>query len=410
MGCAILSYAVLAAFEAAYHTRARLGAALQQQRSRVWQQLQASPGRLNLALLSFQTLFMVVYALGAWQLLALLSAAWPAQAGASVPGSLLVLVLGALGAGLVFLILAEWLPKALARAHALAVLQRLVPIAYTLWWLSGPTHRLLLFWQRRATEDRPDPLYSKHDLQRMIHSHLASRPLHQVLDAQTFANALRFNTICVSEFMVPRAEVVAVSQDASMEQLRALFLRTEFSRILVYAGSEDNVLGYVHSQSLLDPPRQLRQALRPISRVGPDTRAHELMAELNASHRSIAVVMQGQQLVGLVTVEDLVEVIFGEIADEHDDDEPPVVQVLGPGTYRLSAQLELGRMRQQLGIQLPEGPYATLGGAVCAAEPGSLRKGQVLYLADYRITIEAARHGRPVLLHLVRISSAAGAL
>lgn len=397
----LLAYGCLSAFEAAFHTQGRLLVALHQQgRGGELMRLQHEPGRLSLALLSFGLFFVLCCWLGLWPVYLAYAVGWLPIV---LQQDIYLQIVFAASTTVLTLLLGEIVPKMLARRYPVRVLRLLYRPVFGLWLVVGPLHRRLQRLQGRARRHSTEPLYSKHELQQLVQQ--GPQTVARMTDAQYFANALRLNTIRVEEFMVPRSEVVSVPLHTSPAEILEQFIHTALGRILVYAGSPDKVVGYVHSQSLYARPASLQQVLRPVLLVPVGTTAHRLLAQLNAQGRTLAVVMEHGRMAGLVTLEDLMEVVFGDIADEHDEAQQTVDEALPDGTYRLAARLTLEHLRSQHGIVLPEGAYATLGGALLSAHPGHLQEGSTYLLADYLVTVEALKDGRPQLLRVARISS-----
>lgn len=145
-------------------------------------------------------------------------------------------------------------------------------------------------------------------------------PPQQRKDAELLRNAIRFKNTRLRHCMVPRDQIVAVNESGGMEALRRAFIASAHSKIPVYRGSIDHIVGYVHQMALFDEPEHLEDVILPIAVAGTSTRARDLMRRLIRERRSMAVVLADNgKTAGIVTIEDLLEEIFGDIDDEHDE-------------------------------------------------------------------------------------------
>lgn len=179
-------------------------------------------------------------------------------------------------------------------------------------------------------------------------------------------NVLDFSNVKVKDSMVPRTELVAIDIDTPLNELRQLFVETHFSRILVYKGTVDNVLGYVHSADMFDNPQSVEQMLNPIIVVPETMPANSMLRLFLKQKKSLALVVdEFGGTSGILTIEDVMEEIFGEIEDEHDgeDDNELVSKKIGPNEYVISGRMEIEEVNSQLGLDLPAGDgYVTVGG------------------------------------------------
>jgi len=145
-------------------------------------------------------------------------------------------------------------------------------------------------------------------------------PPQQRKDAELLRNAIRFKNTRLRQCMVPREQIVAVNERGGMEALRRAFIASAHSKIPVYRGSIDHIVGYVHQMVLFDEPGEIEDVILPIAVAGTSTRARDLMRRLIRERRSMAVVLADNgKTAGIVTIEDLLEEIFGDIDDEHDE-------------------------------------------------------------------------------------------
>lgn len=207
-------------------------------------------------------------------------------------------------------------------------------------------------------------------------------------EAEIIQNALNFSEVVIKECMIPRTEVCAIDSQASPEEVIALFRESNYSRIPVYRGSIDRITGYIHSKDMLEGSRSLGELVRPIDFVTEDMGANELLTSMIKNKRSIAVVLDEYGgTAGIVTLEDLIEEIFGEISDELDKEELHEKRV-GEDEFIFSARLEIKYLNREYDLELPESEeYETLGGFINFFNENIPRQGDILSYGDYTFTI-----------------------
>jgi putative hemolysin len=214
------------------------------------------------------------------------------------------------------------------------------------------------------------------------------------LDKKILSNALEFKTVRVRDCMIPRTEITAVQIDCTIKQLQEAFVESGHSKILVYRESIDDVIGYCHSSALFRKPSSIEEILTPIVTVPETTLANELMIRLINERKSLAVVVdEFGGTSGLISMEDVIEEIFGEIEDEHDEDNL-IEQKLNDNTYLLSARLEIDYLNETYEWDLPTGDYETLGGLILEHASNIPKPGEVIQLASYTFVIESTEETR----------------
>ncbi|MCS7189623.1 MAG: hemolysin family protein [Bacteroidia bacterium] len=262
---------------------------------------------------------------------------------------------------LVLLVLGEYLPKVLFQKWQLAILPAVVPFTAAAYVLLFPFvegvygFTTVLFRMLGINEVAFQKPLSRESVATLVQT---SEPAFQrVID-----RALALSEKPVREFMVPRREVVGISIDTPIKELYEVFINTELSRLLVYENTPDRVIGYVYVRSLLRHPRTIAEVLEPVSFVPESMPATRLLEELMREKRSIAVVLDARGgMAGIVTTEDLVEEVFGEIQDEHD--EPQWLEkVEAPNIYEFDARIEIDYLNEKYGLGLPTEGVVTLGG------------------------------------------------
>lgn len=221
-------------------------------------------------------------------------------------------------------------------------------------------------------------------------------------EVKIFHNALDFSSTHIRDCMLPRNEVVAVNIDTtSRQELSDLFTSSGRSKIVVYSGDIDNVLGYIHVSELFVPESDWKEHLKPVIFAPETLLANKLMRRLLAEKRSMAVVVdEFGGTAGLVTLEDLVEEIFGDIQDEHDNSRPMVREVK-PGIYECSGRVEIENLRESFHIDIPEDDdYQTLAGYILHHVGEIPAEGDRIEINGKTFTIEK---GSATRLELIRL-------
>jgi CBS domain containing-hemolysin-like protein len=251
--------------------------------------------------------------------------------------------------------------------------------------------------------DEEKPAYSLPDLNNLIKSLQEENPNSAVeVDTKILDNVLDFKSVRVRECMIPRTEIVAVDIQDDIEELRTAFVESGHSKILVYRNSIDDVIGYCHSLELFKKPENIESILTPIEIIPETILANELMVRFINEHKSLALVVdEFGGTSGVVTMEDIIEEIFGEIQDEHDD-ETLVEQKVDKNTYVLSARHEIDYLNDKYGWDLPTGEYETLGGLILSVTEDLPEKNQLVHIGEFEIQIESVQDIR---IDTVRIIS-----
>ena len=273
---------------------------------------------------------------------------------------------------LIVLVVGEYLPKTLFRLFADDALYFFATPLRALQWLLYLPSRIMtsvsnavlrLFFRRPAEE--LDTVLTRLDLENFVNeSRVAADEDAPVIDTKLFGNALNLSAVRVSDCMVPRTEIQTVDVGIPIEELERAFIDTRLSRIIVVDGDMDNVLGYVHHQQLLEMPKTVAEIVLEVTFVPEQTRVTDLLDRSIKEQLSLAcVVNEFGDIAGLVTMEDLLEEIFGEIEDEFDEDDYVEI-VQADGVYRFSGRLEVNYLNEKYNLSLPEGEYHTLSGFI----------------------------------------------
>lgn len=312
------------------------------------------------------------------------------------------------------LVVAEFLPKAIFNTYSTRLLEVFaVPAVffYGLFYLVvslmiGISNFVMRYILRSRAEEGKQA-FDKVDLDNYIRERTESSHKENEEDPeiQIFRNALEFGDQKARDFMVPRTEIVALDVKEDINTLKENFIESNLSKILIYKDSIDNIIGYTHSFELFKKPENIRSILRPVSFIPESMAANEILNSLIMDRRSIAVVLdEFGGTAGLVTVEDVVEELFGEIDDEHDV-EDLIEKKINELEYLFSARQEIDYLNEKYNLELPESEnYSTLGGLILDHLESIPEKGEVLALEPFILKIEEVSNSRIELVHL-RISS-----
>ncbi|MBT8252342.1 MAG: hemolysin family protein, partial [Bacteroidia bacterium] len=207
-------------------------------------------------------------------------------------------------------------------------------------------------------------------------------------EIQLFQNALEFSKVKAREVMVPRTELVAVEIYESVKVLTEMFSSTGYSKILVYRGTYDDILGYVHSFDMFKMPKTIRSIIMPVEYVPETMLVKDILNVLTKKHKSIAVVLDEYGgTSGIITIEDIVEELVGEIEDEHDSVEL-IEEKLEDNVFNFSARLEVDYLNEIYKLNLPESEnYETLGGLIVHHTEEIPQQNDKITIDDFRFTI-----------------------
>ena len=275
---------------------------------------------------------------------------------------------------LLILVSAEFLPKAIFRIYANEALKYFAIPAYFFFVLFHffsivitkiSDFFLRIFFKTKSDEEQTE--FSKEELGNYINEQMETGNDAEEIDSeiQIFQNALEFHKVKAREIMVPRTEMMAVEIHETISNLRKIFTETGYSKILVYKGSLDDILGYVNAFELFKKPKTIRSVLLPIEIVPESMIIHDVLNNLMRKRKSVAVVLDEYGgTSGMITVEDIIEELFGEIEDEHDSQEL-LEEKISQNEYRFSARLEVDYLNEEYNLNIPkEEAYETLGGFI----------------------------------------------
>jgi putative hemolysin len=332
-----------------------------------------SPGKFMAAMLLLNNIALVMYGIAMSEEIMtedIMKGILPVQMHSQV----WLMVVQTLFATLIILVAAEFFPKVIFRIDANGILNFLaIPLRiiylllYPLVFVVMTLARFILTKIARVEFAEEKPVFGRIDLDFYIQDLTTKNPQEEELqtDMRIFQNALDFNEVKVWECMVPRKEIISIGVDESIDALRKLFIETKLSRLLVYRDSVDNIIGFVHSNELFQKPNSIMQVLLPITVVPEVMAASELLSLFIKERKSIAVVVdEFGGTSGVVTIEDVMEEIFGEIQDEHDEQEFADKKV-GENEYIFSGRVEIDALNKKYGLNIPESEeYETLTGFI----------------------------------------------
>ncbi len=319
-------------------------------------------------------------------------------------GSFPALLIATLISTGIVLLTAEFLPKALFRLNPSGILSFLIypfqvfyyllyPLVVFVIWLSNSVLSKVL----NADFTEKTPAFGKVDLDHFISQSAQSNTEGEEpeVDTDILKNALDFGNVKVRDCLVPRTEITAIASDATVTELEELFIESQHSKILVYKENIDHIVGYVHHLELHKKPKSIKSILIPILITNESKAANDMLNEFSKTQKSIALVVDEYGgTAGIITVEDIMEEIFGEIEDEHDELVEEDEQVSENGVYTLSAKLEVDYLNEKYDMNLPEGDYETLGGFVLANLEEIPSTNEVFIIDNYEVKVLEASEQR----------------
>lgn len=199
-------------------------------------------------------------------------------------------------------------------------------------------------------------------------------------EVEIFQNALDLSSLKLKNCIVPRTEITAIEVGSSVDELKKLFISTNYSRILVYKDNIDCIIGYVHSSDIFDKPSEISDILNPIIVVSEEMAANKLLKVLQKQKKSLALVVdEFGGTAGIITMEDLMEEIFGEIEDEYDNEDEYVQKKISNEEYLISGRLEVEETNEKFGLDLPTSPdYETIAGLILTHHNILPKKGEFI--------------------------------
>ena len=307
-----------------------------------------------------------------------------------------ILVVQTILSTLLILVTAEFLPKAFFRINPNRMLDIFaVPakafyvLLYPLVWLIDRFSKQILSALFKVKLNEEQMTFGRSDLDDYVNEFTSSDEEEEIdSEIQIFRNALNFSDIKVRECMIPRIEIVAMEINADIDDLKTKLVETGLSKILIYRDDIDNIIGYVHSFELFQKPKAIKNIIRPISLVPESTKVKDLLKQFGQQRRSVAVVLNEYGgTAGMITVEDIVEEIFGDIEDEHDK-EDFVEEKIADNKYRFAGRLEIDYINQTFNLDLPESEnYETLAGFIIEHHQSIPDVNEKIKVGDFQFTV-----------------------
>lgn len=276
----------------------------------------------------------------------------------------------------------------------------LYPVAFFTTWLS---RIILSIFNPANTKDDKANLFSRIDLSYLIQESFDKNNQQEEIDSEVkiFQNALDFSKIKLRDCSVPRTEIVALEYGISLEKLKQTFIETGFSKIPIYKGNIDNIIGYIHASEMFEHPNDWKQYIKQIPIVPENMTAHKLMKLFMQQKKSMAVVVDEHGGTnGIVTLEDIIEEIFGEIEDEHDTREY-IAKQLNEKEYLLSGRMEVQQANEKFGLNIPESDeYETIAGFILHHHQHFPKLNEIIHIGDFNLRCIKVTNNRIELIRL----------
>ncbi len=314
----------------------------------------------------------------------------------------LILFIQTVLSSFVLLIVGEFLPKIFFRARPNLMLNILALPFVLFYCLLYPLVIIIVFLAQLILKSifkmefsPQSPEFTRHDL---FHYVSESSPVEEEkemdVDKEIFRNAIEFPFVKVRECMTPRTDIVGVEQKDSIAHAKELFIESGHSKLPVYRETIDHVTGYIHLVDLYANPSKIEEIVMPILIATEAMTATELLRQFIEKHRSIALVVdEFGGTSGLITMEDIIEQIIGEIEDEHDVDDL-IEKKISESEYLFSGRLEIDYLNEKYAFNLPEGDYETLGGLIFFINQNIPKEGDVISLSPFKFSIISTDQAR----------------
>ncbi|UGS23947.1 hemolysin family protein [Flavobacterium channae] len=312
----------------------------------------------------------------------------------------------------IILLTAEFLPKVFFQIYANSFIKFFAVPSYFFYqlffwptkfiiWISDIILRKFF----KTPGDQVQEYFSKVELGNYITEQMSNVSDENEIDSeiQIFQNALEFSDLKARDIMTPRTEISGVDILDSVSELKDTFVKTGYSKLLIYQNSIDDILGYVHSFELFKKPKTIKSVMIPVEYIPETIFIKDALDLLTKKRKSIAVVLDEYGgTSGIITVEDIIEQLFGEIEDEHDLDEELIDEILEENVYLFSARLEVEFLNEKYNLQIPESDsYTTLGGFIVNHTKEIPTNEEKIIIENFEIIIHSASNKK---IELVRFS------
>ena len=296
----------------------------------------------------------------------------------------------------IILVTAEFLPKAIFRIYANEALRVFSIPAYFFYILFyfisiiiSKISDVILKLFFNTTDDQIIQEFSKKELGNFISEQLETSTEEVDSEIQIFQNALEFHNVKAREVMIPRTEIKALEVHETINNLRQLFVETGLSKILIYKNSLDNIIGYVNAFELFKKPKNIRSIMFPIEYVPESMTIKSILENLSKKRKSVAIVLDEYGgTSGLITKEDIIEELFGEIEDEHDTFDL-TEEKINNREFLFSARLEIDYINETYDLDIPKkDAYETLGGFIVNHTENIPKINEIITIGNYQLTIK----------------------
>jgi CBS domain containing-hemolysin-like protein len=312
---------------------------------------------------------------------------------------------------IIVLITAEFLPKVFFQIYANNLIKVFAIPAYFFYRLFYFISTFLIWISDfvlkkffKTEGDQVQLYFSKIELGNYITEQMSTVEDHEEVDSeiQIFRNALDFSGVKARDVMTPRTEIAAMDVLESLENLKNLFVETGYSKIIICHNSLDDIIGYVNSFDLFKKPNTIKEIVIPVEFIPEAIYIKDAMNLLTKKRKSLAVVLDEYGgTSGIVTIEDIVEELFGEIEDEHDSDEELIEKELEDNSFIFSARFDVEYLNQNYKLAIPESEsYGTLGGFIVNYTKEIPQKGAIITIENYHFVIEEATNKKIELVKM----------
>ena len=308
---------------------------------------------------------------------------------------LTILFLQTIISTLLILIAAEFIPKVLFQIYSNFSMKIFSIPAYIFYVILYPITSLVTIISNfilktffKVNPDESEFYFSKVELENYIENEIDKSDDNLDSEIEIFQNALELSEIKARDVMVPRAEIFALEDSSNISNAKKLFIETGFSKIPIYRNSIDDIVGYIHSFDFLKKPKNINEYILPVVFVPEPMLVNDVLEKLTRQRKSIAVVIDEYGgTSGIITVEDIVEELFGEIEDEHDNYDLHEKKI-SENVYEFSSRLEIEYLNKSYGLNLPESEsYDTLGGLIVFNKEEIPKVGEEIIIGGYSIQI-----------------------
>ena len=329
-----------------------------------------------------------------------------------IENQILVTLIQTIIATIIVLITGEFLPKTIFRVNPnvwlrgfswllLTVYTLLYPIAFFSTWLS---QKILRLFNSKSTREENNNVFSRIDLNYLIQESFDGNDYEEEIENEVkfFQNALDFSKVRLRDCSVPRTEIIALDYSTSLDLLKQTFIETGYSKIPIFKENIDNIVGYIHSSEMFEHLNDWRKYIKQIPIVPENMTAHKLMKLFMLQKKSIAVVVDEHGGTnGIITLEDIIEEIFGEIEDEHDTREYLAKQ-LSEKEYLLSGRLEVQSANEKFGLNIPESDnYETIAGFILHHHQHFPKLNEIIHIGNFSCKCIKVTNNRIELIRLI---------